>query len=54
MIGDDIEITMLGVKGNQARIGITAPANVAVHREEVYLKIKNEEKNNEIESSKVK
>lgn len=39
IIGDDVFITVLGVKGNQVRIGINAPKNVSVHREEIKLKI---------------
>lgn len=39
-IGDDTEITVLDVKGNQVRLGIKAPKDVTVHREEIYLRIK--------------
>lgn len=42
MIGDDTKFTVLGVKGNQVRIGITAPKNIPVHRQEIYERIKRE------------
>ena len=43
MIGKDITCTVLGVKGNQIRLGINAPKHIAVHREEVYVRIQHEE-----------
>ena len=43
MIGNEVTVTVLGVKGNQVRIGVNAPKDVAVHREEIYERIKREE-----------
>ena len=43
VIGDNIKLTVLGVKGSQVRLGIDAPKDVAVHREEIYDRIKNED-----------
>jgi carbon storage regulator len=52
MIGDDVTITVLGVKGNQVRVGINAPKNVAVHREEIYERIKREQQGEVPETTK--
>lgn len=43
MVGDAITVTVLGVKGGQVRLGISAPKDIAVHREEVYERIKHEQ-----------
>ena len=49
MVGDDVTITVLGVKGNQVRIGVNAPRDVAVHIEEIYQRIQKEKSGEDVD-----
>ncbi len=51
MIGDDVKISVLGIKGNQIRLGVAAPREISVHREEIYLRVQDELAENQPESA---
>ena len=51
MVGDEVTVTVLGVKGNQVRLGVNAPKDVAVHREEIYQRIQREKDSDSVGNS---
>ena len=51
MIGDEVNVTVLGIKGNQVRIGVDAPKDVAVHREEIYQRIQNSNEDEKVDGT---